>query len=410
MNPFVIILACQSTPYRQSLSTNLASDTAEVPSQDGILHDTSTEDSSVIEDVEPLSCPLDDTFPAPHWLVVPPAEVGFNAAKLEQAAMYALDNDSQCLVVVKDGKIAGEWYWNGTSPFDKVKSWSIGKSYASTVVGLAIDKGYIHHVEDYVSDYISEWQGTQKESIRIKDLLSMSSGLHFDLIEDNLLMAYASDMTARALNNPMTNYPGAVWEYNNHTVQISEPLIRRATGMFADEFAQEHLWGPLEMDASWVKDDVGHPAMYMNVKATCRDHAKFGYLFLKKGCWKGEEIVSREWVSEATQPSTSLNRGYGYWWWLNGQSPVLDSVTFAPHEDEMLHPFAPSDAFCAVGLGSQMVEVIPSKDLVVVRIGPAPHENLNSWMNQEVMAQLMNDGKQVVHNGILERILDALEE
>ena len=75
----------------------------------------------------------------------------------------------------------------------------------------------------------------------------------------------------------------------------------------------------------------------------------------------------------------------------------------------MLHPFAPEDAFCAVGLGSQMVEVIPSEDLVIVRIGPAPHENINAWANQEVMDRLMNDGKQIVHNGVLERVLGALE-
>ena len=89
---------------------------------------------------------------------------------------------------------------------------------------------------------------------------------------------------------------------------------------------------------------------------------------------------------------------------------MLDSVTFEPHEHGILHPFAPSDAFCAVGLGSQMVEVIPSEDLVVVRIGPAPHENLNAWANQQVMDLLMTDGKQIVHNGVLERVLDAIED
>ena len=163
------------------------------------------------------------------------------------------------------------------------------------------------------------------------------------------------------------------------------------------------------MDANWVKDEVGHPAMFMNVKASCRDHAKFGYLFMKKGCWNGEQVLSREWVEEATRPSTALNQGYGYWWWVNGESPVLDSVTFETHEKEMLHPFAPEDAFCAVGLGSQMVEVIPSEDLVIVRIGPAPHENLNAWFDLQVMDLLENDGKQIVHNGVLERVLDALE-
>jgi len=408
-----ILLACQPTIHHRNVDVdNIDQEDEKDSVEEDVLEEEETSETILEEENEEevFSCPQDDVFPAPNWEVVAPEQVGMNSQKLQQAAAYAANNNSQCLVVVKDGKIAGEWYWNGTSPFDKVKSWSIGKSYASTVVGLAIDKGYINSTEDYISDYIEEWQGTQKESIRIKDMLSMSSGLRFDMIEDNLIMATAENMTARALHNPMENYPGAKWEYNNHTVQISEPLIRRATGMYADEFAQEHLWGPLGMNAEWVKDEMGHPAMYMNVKASCRDQAKFGYLFMKKGCWNGERVISEDWVTEATSPSTSQNQGYGYWWWLNGHAPVLDSVTFEPHEHGILHPFAPSDAFCAVGLGSQMVEVIPSEDLVVVRIGPAPHENLNAWANQQVMDLLMTDGKQIVHNGVLERVLDAIED
>ena len=131
----------------------------------------------------------------------------------------------QCLVVARHGYIVGEWYWNGLELMDRIKSWSVAKSYASTVVGLAIDHGYINGVHDPIGDYIPELVGTDKEFISIHDVLSMTSGVRFNLIEDNLVMAYASDMTARALNNPVENFPGARWEYNNHTVRLAEPLI-----------------------------------------------------------------------------------------------------------------------------------------------------------------------------------------
>ena len=89
----------------------------------------------------------------------------------------------------------------------------------------------------------------------------------------------------------------------------------------------------------------------------------------------------------------------------------MDSVDFSTHPNK-LHPQAPDDAFCGAGLGSQMLEVIPSKNMVIVRFGPAPHENINFWIEQNgvLMDALENDGKQIVHNGILSRVMDAIVE
>ena len=213
------------------------------------------------------------------------------------------------MVVVKDGYIVGEWYWNNTEPFDRVKSWSVGKSHAATAVGLAYDLGYIESTDQSVADFIPEWQGTAKENITIHHMLSMTSGLRFDMIEDNLIMAFAENMTQRALENPLENYPGAAWEYNNHTVQISEPLIKNATGMNAEELMQEHLWGPIGMDAVWAKDEIGNPAMFMNVRASCRDQARFAYLYLNDGCWNGERILSQEWIDKSLSPSSLKIKG-----------------------------------------------------------------------------------------------------
>ncbi|MGB0638466.1 MAG: serine hydrolase domain-containing protein, partial [Myxococcota bacterium] len=351
----------------------------------------------------------DGEWPVPDWRTGDPADHGMNAARLQEAASFAGEEESQCMIVAKDGVIIGEWYW-GITPDTKVKNWSVAKSYAATVVGAAIDDGYLDSLESPIADYVEEWQGTDKEVVNIHDMLSMSSGLRFGLFRDNVLMALSGNMTRRALNNRLTNDPGELWEYNNHTVQVAEPLLRAATGMNPQDYAAERLWEPMGMDVRWEEDRQGQAAMYMNTKASCRDQLKFGYMYLRQGCWNGEQLLSREFVETATSPSTEMNQGYGYWWWLNGGTPTLDSVTFEAHPEGMLHPGAPEDNFCAVGLGNQFIEVMPSLDMVVVRIGFAPQENLSLWQTEgAVLEALMEDGEQIVHNQLLDMVLDAVE-
>jgi CubicO group peptidase (beta-lactamase class C family) len=354
-------------------------------------------------------------YPASEWPVEAPAEHAMDPNALQHAANYAGDNFSRCLVVIRHGALVGEWYWgrNNGRRMDRdnpIKSWSVGKSYASVVTGIAIDQGLIGSVDDSIADYIEPFQGTRKAEIRIADLLSMSSGVKFDLTADNLGMFFARDMTRKALRNPVQNAPGVLWEYNNHTVQLIEPILRQATGQAADEFAQTHLFEKLGMEATWQRDKRDQPAMYMNVSASCRDHAKFGYMMMRNGCWEGEEVLSQSYRDDALAPSTEMNRGYGYWWWLNAETPTLNSVDFSEY-DGVLQPFAPADAFMAVGLGNQVIEMIPSLDMVIVRMGVAPQENLVYWLTDRprIMREMKSDGDHVVLNGVVSRVLEAVE-
>ncbi|MFT7622197.1 MAG: CubicO group peptidase (beta-lactamase class C family), partial [Myxococcota bacterium] len=363
-----------------------------------------------VEPDEPNACEAHE-YPVPVWPTGLPEEHGFDPVALSAAADLAEDNHSNCLMVVRHGVVVGEWYWQGTTPTTRVKNWSVAKSYSSTVVGLAIDRGDLESVDQPAADHLPQWQGTDNEIIRLHDLMAMSSGLQFNLLADNVSLPLAADMTALAVQTPLANPPGSLWEYNNHAVQALEPVLRAATGMSAAEYANEHLFEPLGMDVEWKHDQTGHPALFMNARTSCRDNARFGYLFLRNGCWNGEQLLSEEWVEAATSPSTSLNRGYGYWWWLSGQEPTLDSVDFSPKPPGGLHPFAPDDAFCAAGLGNQFIEVIPSLDLVVVRMGTAPQDVPGAWSDPAAMLEeAANDGHQLLHNALLELVLDALTE
>ncbi len=356
------------------------------------------------------SCPVGETFPAPNWPTGLPEEHGMDPIKLAEAAAIAGENNSNCMVVIRHGTIVGEWYWQDTGPNSQVKNWSVAKAVSSAVVGVAIDRGDIASVEQSAADYISEWQDSDHADIRIEDLLSMSSGLRFDMIADNVSMPLANDMTELALTAPVDNPPGALWEYNNHSVQAMEAVLRGATGMAPDDYADAYLFEPIGMDVDWKRDEVGQPAMYMNANASCRDNARLAYLFLHDGCWDGERVLSESWVQQSTSPSTSMNRGYGYWWWLNGEDPLLDSVTFE-EKGRMMHEFAPHDAYCGVGLGNQFVEVIPSLDMVVVRLGTAPHDDLSAWADLEGLYEdITTDGDQVLHNQILAQVLASVTD
>jgi CubicO group peptidase (beta-lactamase class C family) len=392
--PALLVLACSSSYTPAPQDSAAAAPQAE---------DTGLVDPAPRCEASPAS------FPVPEWPSALPEDHGFDPAGLAEAADYASLHDSNCLVVVRHGAVVGEWYWQDTTPTTLVKNWSVAKSYTSTVVGLALERGDLDSLDQPAADFIPAWQDTEHAAITVHDLLSMSSGLEFDLLADNITMPLADDMSSLAVAAPVTNPAGALWEYNNHSVQALEPVLRAATGMAADAYADEYLFEPLGMDVDWKRDAVGQPAMYMNSTASCRDHARLGYLYLQRGCWDGQELLSEAWIDAATGSSTSQNRGYGYYWWLSGEDPTLDSVTFESKGPDGLHGSAPDDSFCAAGLGSQFIEVVPSLDLVVVRMGTAPHDDLEAWLDPlTLIDEVMTDGEQIVHNGVLERVLDAL--
>lgn len=355
-------------------------------------------------------CSQSTPFPVPTWPTGMPEDHGMDPDLLAEAADYAAAHESNCMVVIRHGTIVGEWYWQDTTPTTQVKNWSVAKAVSATVVGVALERGDLDSVHQSAAEFIPEWQGTDHEAITLHDLMAMSSGLRFDMIADNVTMPLADDMTALAVAAPADNPPGALWEYNNHSVQAMEPVLRAATGMAADDYADQYLFGPLGMDVDWKRDENGQPALYMNAKASCRDNARLAYMYLHDGCWNGERLLSSDWIDTATGASTAMNRGYGYWWWRNGAEPTLDSVTFED-KGQMLHPYAPHDAYCAVGLGSQFVEVIPSLDLVVVRLGTAPHDDLAAWLDPVSMfEEIASDGEQLTHNAILERVLASITD
>lgn len=315
------------------------------------------------------------TYPDPDWVAGDPAALGIDPAALDELVQLAGDRSSSCLVVTRDGFLVGEWYWNGWDATTAGEIFSASKSVTSTLVGIAQDRGELD-VDEPASRYITEWQETPSEDVTIANLLGNDSGREWDLITDYVGMAVqATDKSAFAAGLGQRHEPGTVWEYNNAAIQNLETVLERATGRDVAEYAEEHLFGPTGMASTDMgRDAAGNTVAYAHVRSSCRDLARFGYLFLREGTWAGgEQVVSAEWVEEATSPSTDLNSAYGYLWWLNVDGHwVKPSVPAGkPEGDGRRVPDAPEDMFAAQGMGGQLAIVLPSTGVVVSRMGPA---------------------------------------
>ncbi len=311
----------------------------------------------------------DETWPAPDWTVVSPAEAGLDGAALAAMAAAAEAGGSECLVVTKDGALVGEWYWNGSGPATEREVFSVTKSITSTLVGIAQDRGLLD-IDDPASDYIEAWRGTPSEDVTIRNLVSNDSGRFQDFQTDYIEMATrAPDKTAFSTDLDQQHEPGSTWVYNNAAIQTLDEVLEVATGMPTGDFAEEALFEPLGMGTTMNRDPAGNTLTFMGAQASCRDLARFGLLFLRGGEWDGEQVVSEAWVEEATSPSQSLNEGYGFLWWL-GRTPSSSVASATPGVGGGAAPEEPiGGTYAAIGLFNQLLGVYPDAGMVATRLG-----------------------------------------
>ena len=312
---------------------------------------------------------------ATEWETVDPTEAGFDTAELDRLAQEADDQDSHCLLVVRDGRIAGEWYFRGKGEHDAQEVFSATKSFTSLLVGIAQDDGVLD-IDEPATKQIPEWKGTESEAVTIRNLLSNDSGRSWSLVQDYVELIQAPDKTRFGIELTQEHPPGEVWAYNNSAIQTLEQVVSGATGTPTPEFAEERVLGPLGMDDSkLVADGGGNGLAFMGLNSTCRDMARFGQLLLQDGEWDGEQIVSKAYLEEATESSQDLNVAYGFLIWLNRKGPIAGAVSPTSGQaeegkvDGQMVPGAPEHLFWALGLGGQVVQVDQETDTVVVRLG-----------------------------------------
>jgi CubicO group peptidase (beta-lactamase class C family) len=338
-----------------------------------------------------VSCAPARTYRIPEqtddgWQTASLDEVGIDEKEIGEAIARINDDTYQnvhSVLIVKDGKLVFEEYFSGYTwdyngdqfrgeltdfGIDTIHNLaSVTKSFTSALVGIAIDHGFIQGVDEKVFAFFPEYadlKDERKESITLEHLLTMTSGLAWNEMElpysntnnDLVQLFIVSDPIEYILAKPVVNEPGAKWYYNGGGTNLLGKVIREATGLRMDGFAKEYLFAPLGItDYEWdhINPDMIHASG--NLRLRPRDMAKLGYLFLNGGTWKGERIVSGEWIEASTKGrvSPSWFDGYGYQWWRQTYQSNSTSV----------------DSFFAGGWGGQRIMVFPGLDLVVVFTG-----------------------------------------
>jgi CubicO group peptidase (beta-lactamase class C family) len=334
--------------------------------------DDPDEEVSVTPVTLPTVAAVPDAFPGDEW------------KRNEQGDWSKLDSalertGSTCVAVIKDGELVHDAYWNGGSEHGRHRVFSITKSLTSLLVGMAADDGVLE-LDDSASEGIDEWRIGPAAEITVRDLLSMTSGRHWDDATDSRMIRDEADKTTYAVNLPQDHAPGKKWVYDNSAAQALESVLDDLyeTDDVAD-IAQDRLLGPLGMrDTVWTRDQAGNALTFSGVESTCLDLARVGHLMLNHGAWDGKQLVSSGFVKRATRPSSDLNAAYGLLWWVNGKGRIVEVLRQAgysndkPPYDGQLAPSVPDDAFWAYGYGDQYVAVVPSERLVAVRLGARP--------------------------------------
>lgn len=312
-------------------------------------------------------------------------------AALKQVSEYAAVRNSTGLLVMYQGEIVWEEYWQGydaTSPFNAM---SMSKTITGLLVGIAIEAGAIASTDDLASQYLSEWQQDDRRTISLQDLLYMQSGLRNERRTDtptsDLVQMYVgSDVARTALNIPPAMSPGQAFEYNNVNTQILALILQRATGVAYPDYLAEQLWQPLgAKDASiWLDRPQGTAKTFCCLFATTHDWARVGQLLLNQGQVGQTQVVPAKWIQTMLTPSP-LEPTFGSHIWVKARTedyPNVDQASTAP--------FLTEDTFYLDGRGIQRVYVIPSQELVIVRMGENPDSWDDSVLPNTLVKALMN--------------------
>lgn len=311
-----------------------------------------------------------------EWETKSMSALGWNSAKVQDLLDYLNLKHTKSFMILQNGKIVMENYFDGhtsTSPW----YWaSAGKTLTSTVTGIAEQEGLLN-INNKVSTYLGTgWTSetlAKENLITCKNLLTMTSGLDDDLGDDvsPANLQYKADAGTR-------------WAYHNVFVKLQD-VVSKASGKSWDDYFNSRLRDKIGMTGSWIPSD--NNIVYWS---TTRSMARFGLLALNNGNWNGTQIINQNYFQNATNTSQNINLSYGYLWWLNGKTSYHLPQTQVQIPGELI-PSAPKDMYCALGKNDQKIYVVPSKNLVIIRMGNAA-DNTNVALSDfdEVLWQKIN--------------------
>ncbi len=278
------------------------------------------------------------------------------------------DTKTSALLVIKDDVIKYEKYYLGGDENTLFSSNSMGKSFVSALMGIAVSEGYVESIDDPIGKYIPEFKGTEMENIPIKACLQMASGIRFDEDADMSGFSMKTLIGIPAMKviskYGMQEDPYTYRRYLSINTEILGQVIKNATGRGLAEYMEEKLWSKLgaDHDAYWTLSNDTELAMG-GLSVSLRDYARFARLYLNDGNWEGEQILTEKWVKDSLDVSAEYSRpganndpyneiGYGYQWWV---------------------PEGTQNEFMAIGVYGQWIYVNPSKQVIIVKTSADPN-------------------------------------
>ncbi|MDX1415187.1 MAG: serine hydrolase [Candidatus Promineifilaceae bacterium] len=328
-------------------------------------------------------------LPRDDWQVSTPSDQGLDSMLVAELYHNAAELETLYgLLVVKDGYLIAEDYFNEGSVDQKALLQSVAKSFTSALVGLALGQGCLSHVDqkmlDFFPDFADQIDDPRKKQITIKDMLQMRSGYPPEESDPALWEAvWSGDYVHLVADFPLTSDPDTEFQYSNLTAHWLGVIVARACNADLKSFAQEHLFDPLGAEiGSWKKDLDGYNWAAGEMHVSARDAAKFGLLYLNDGQIAEEQIVPADWVYDSLQTYSEdaydnignfRDIGYGYQWW---------SATIGDHPVNF-----------AWGHGGQLIVLLDDLNMVVVVTADPFYDvyGSESWQHEKANFDLVGE-------------------
>lgn len=280
---------------------------------------------------------------------------------------FATTHKIRSLLVIQNDTLKYEYYGKKFQENELHSSYSIAKSFTSALIGIAIDEGFIKSEKEAVINYIPELKNElYAEQLTIEHLLNHTSGIQYNLATDAII--YYGKNSLKALEKiTFETSPGTKQHYLNINVELLGLILNRATGMAPSKYLEEKIWKPIQMcnNGIWSVDKKNQlEKSYCCIGASALDYAKFGRLFLNKGVWNGNRIISESWHNKSISRDTSNGSSFNYnYSWHIGLKEYGD--------------------FMAIGLYKQHIYINPEKNLLIIlfndREKPLKAERVNWW-------------------------------
>lgn len=315
-----------------------------------------------------------------EWSTINPESLGWCTKKIDSLYSFLEANKTKAFILLKDGKIVLEKYLNGHTASTNWYWASAGKTLTSVLVGIAQQENLLK-ISDQTSKYLGKaWTSCspeQEDKITIRHQLTMTSGLD-DGVSDPFCtlkscLIYKADASTR-------------WAYHNGPYTLLDDVIEKATGKTLNQYNTQKIKNITGMDGLYIRQE------YNNIYfSTARSMARFGLLMLNKGSWNGVSVISDpQYFEEMTTTSQNINESYGYLWWLNGKSSYMIPQTQVRFQGSF-NKSAPEDMFSGMGKNGQFVNVIPSQNMVWIRLGDNPDNALVPFLFNEDIWKFIND-------------------